>query len=179
MAFFTASPDSDRPARPARFGLIFGALLLTGFGIVLTPPVQSAGASLSRGLVKVSHTLIQLCGGHAVREGAILHSASGFAVEMREGCNAINVTIFLWAAVLAFPAPWKWKLLGILAGTLMIQAINIVRFISLYYLGQYNMVWFDFAHNYLWESLIVMDTMVVFWLWVNQVLQRRPTHAIA
>jgi hypothetical protein len=46
-----------------------------------------------------------------------------------------------------------------------------VRFISLYYLGQYSRSWFDFAHLYLWESLIVLDTMVVFWLWTRLVFR--------
>lgn len=35
------------------------------------------------------------------------------------------------------------------------------------------MAWFDFAHAYLWESLLVLDTMVIFWLWVNRVAQHR------
>ena len=56
---------------------------------------------------------------------------------------------------------------GLTAGSLIIQALNIVRFISLFYVGQYSMTWFDFAHAYLWESLLVLDTMVVFWLWVK------------
>lgn len=50
--------------------------------------------------------------------------------------NAINVTILLWSAVLAFPAPWKMTALGLVAGTIIVQALNIVRFISLFYLGQ-------------------------------------------
>ena len=44
----------------------------------------------------------------------------------------------------------------------------LARFISLFYLGQYSMTWFDFAHAYLWESLLVLDTMVVFWVWVKR-----------
>ena len=91
--------------------------------------------------------------------------------------NAINVTILLWSAVLAFPAPWKMKAFGLAVGTVVVQALNIVRFISLFYLGQYSMAWFDFAHAYLWESLLVLDTMVVFWLWVNRVAQHRGAHA--
>ena len=88
---------------------------------------------------------------------------------MRDGCNAINVTILLWSAILAFPAPWKMKALGLAAGSAIVQALNIVRFITLFYLGQYSATWFEFAHAYLWESLLVLDTMVVFWLWVNRV----------
>jgi hypothetical protein len=40
------------------------------------------------------------------------------------------------------------------------------------------MSWFDFAHSYLWESLLTLDTMVVFWLWVNRVTRLgAATHA--
>ena len=157
--------------RPLRFVLIFVCCLLLGFGLLLTPPVQKVDGQFSQTLVKVSHRLILLCGGHAVREAAILRAPGGFAVEMRDGCNAINVTILLWSAILAFPSTWKMKVLGLLAGTAIIQAINILRFITLFYLGQYSLTLFDFAHSYLWESLIMLDTMVVFWYWVNRVLR--------
>jgi exosortase/archaeosortase family protein len=63
------------------------------------------------------------------------------------------------------------KFWGLLAGSIVIHAINIVRFISLFYIGQYSASWFDFAHSYLWESLLILDTMVVFWVWVNHVLR--------
>jgi exosortase H (IPTLxxWG-CTERM-specific) len=90
---------------------------------------------------------------------------------MKDGCNAANVTVFLWSAMLAFPSPWKTKVWGFLAGGIVIHAINILRFISLFYLGLYSRYWFDFAHAYLWETLLVLDTVVVFSLWVNRVSQ--------
>ena len=154
--------------RPARFAAIFAGFLLLAFGVLLTPPVQALDLRFSQALVWLSHALVVALGGHATRDAAILRSSSGFGVEMRDGCNAVNVTILLWSAILAFPASWKSKAWGLLAGTAIVQALNIVRFISLYYVGQYNMVWFDFAHAYLWESLLVLDTMVVFWLWVKR-----------
>jgi exosortase H (IPTLxxWG-CTERM-specific) len=157
--------------RPARFAALFSACCLAGVGMLLLPPVQILDGQFSQTLVKVSHNLIGICGGSAMREGAILRAPSGFAVEMKDGCNAVNVTILLWAAVLSFPAPFKMKVLGLLAGSLIIQLLNILRFISLFYIGQYSATWFDFAHSYLWESLLVMDTMVVFWLWVNRVFK--------
>lgn len=164
--------------RPFRFVLIFTGCSLFAFCMVLTPLVQPVDARFSQVLVKVAHSIILVCGGHATRDGAILRAPGGFAVEMRDGCNAINVTILLWSAVLAFPAGWKKKVLGLVAGSAIVQVLNIIRFISLFYLGQYSMTWFDFAHAYLWESLLVLDTMVVFWLWVNRVVRLGgPTHA--
>jgi exosortase H (IPTLxxWG-CTERM-specific) len=159
-----------RSHRPARFAVTFALCFLLGIGVLLTPVVQALDVRFSSALVQVAHGLIAVCGGKARVEGAVLRDpASGFAVEMRDGCNAVNVTILLWSAVLAFPAPWRLKGLGLLAGSLILQAVNIARFISLFYIGQYSMTWFDFAHGFLWESLLVLDTMVIFWLWVNRV----------
>jgi len=165
--------------RPARFTVVFVVCFLAGIGLLLLPPVQALDAQFSRALVTLSHGLIGICGGKATLEGAILRSPGGFAVEMRDGCNAVNVTILLWSAVLAFPASWRMKALGMIAGSLVIQALNIVRFISLFYIGQYSAAWFDFAHGYLWESLLVLDTMVVFWLWVSRVNRSAISNAAA
>lgn len=162
---------------PLRFAVVAGLLFLTGVGVLLLPPVQAADAQFSRLLVKLSHGLIGLCGGKTLLEGAILRAPGGFAVEMKDGCNAVNVTILFGAAVLAFPARWRMKAWGLLAGSLIIQILNLVRFISLFYLGQYSAAWFDFAHSYLWESLLMLDTLVIFWLWVNRVFRTAAPRA--
>ena len=159
--------------RRFRFVLIFAFCSMFTFAVLLTPPVQFLDVRFSRALVGVSQQLISICGGHATRDDAILRAPGGFGVEMRDGCNAVNVTILLWSAILAFPASWKTKALGWLAGSVIIQVLNIVRFVSLFYLGQFSLPWFDFAHAYLWESLLMLDTMVLFWLWVNRALRTR------
>jgi exosortase H (IPTLxxWG-CTERM-specific) len=165
--------------RPLRFLFIFAVCLLIGFGVLMTAPVQKADVSLSPWLVGIAHKVVLVCGGHATREAAILRAPSGFGVEMSYGCNAVNVTILLWSAVLAFPASWKMKALGLAAGSVIIQIVNILRFISLFYLGQYSMTWFDFAHTYLWETFLMLDTMVVFWFWVSRVQRNEARYASA
>lgn len=161
-----------KPRRARRFAVVFSVCFPFGFAILLVPPVQTLDVQFSRMLVRCSQALISVCGGKAILDGAILRSPDGFAVEMRDGCNAVEVTILLWAAVVAFPATWRLKLAGLIGGSFVIQVVNIFRFISLFYLGQYSVRWFEFAHSYLWESLILLDTIVIFWLWVNRV-----THA--
>jgi len=164
-------PAAGRNIRPVKFALIVFSCFIFGSAVLLTVPVQRVDRLFTQGLVALSHKIITICGGHATRQGAILRSPGGFAVEMRDGCNAVNVTILLCSAVFAFPAPWKMKALGILGGATLIQVVNLFRFITLFYLGQYSMPWFEFAHAYLWESLIVLDTVVVFWYWAMHVLR--------
>jgi exosortase H (IPTLxxWG-CTERM-specific) len=121
-----------------------------------------------RALTHAAGIIIHLCGGHASADGAILrHPITGLAVEMKQGCDGVNVTLLLCAAVLAFPAAWSLKAKGLLLGCVAIQLVNLVRFISLFYLLQYSQIWFDFAHAYLWESLIMLDALGIFWLWVR------------
>jgi len=153
--------------RPLRFALIFAACFLTAIGLLKTPPAQAVDVRFTSGLAWVSHAVVRCCGGHAELQGAVLRDpAGGFAVEMKDGCNAVTVTLLLWAAIVAFPAAWRLKAAGVLAGALIIQAVNIVRFISLYYIGQYNYRLFEFAHQYLWECLLILDVVVIFRLWV-------------
>mgnify|MGYP003693538809 CR=1 FL=1 len=46
------------------------------------------------------------------------------------------------------------------------QGLNIVRVISLFYLGQWNMQVFEWAHLYVWQALIMLDVLVVWLVWV-------------
>lgn len=115
---------------------------------------------------------------HAIAHGKILQSTtSGFAISIERGCNGVEAVIILISAMLAFPASWKHKLAGIGIGFLAIQAMNIVRIISLFYLGQWSRLWFDWFHLYLWQALIVLDALVVFLVWLRY-LPRRQTQAL-
>ena len=53
-----------------------------------------------------------------------------------------------------------------------VQAANLLRVISLYYLGQWNMEAFEFAHLYLWQALIMLDVLVVWLLWIRAVARQ-------
>ncbi len=179
-----SSSSLDRPedARrlPGRFLLLFGVSALLGYAFVSLPWIRPGVQSFDRALVQISGALIHLFGGRAGNGGTILRDpVSGLAIEMKDGCNGINVTVLLCSALLAFPAPWARKLEGVLLGCTAIQSVNLLRFISLYYLLQYNEAWFDFAHEYLWESLIMLDALAVFWMWVQFVFRKAPVHAEA
>ena len=58
------------------------------------------------------------------------------------------------------------------------QGLNIVRVISLFYLGQWNFEVFEWAHLYVWQALIMLDVLVVWLVWVRMLprdrRRRRP-----
>ena len=48
--------------------------------------------------------------------------------------------------MVAFPASVKHKIIAIVAGFFFVRALNIVRNISLFYLGQWNYTVFEWFH---------------------------------
>jgi exosortase H (IPTLxxWG-CTERM-specific) len=146
---------------------IFAIAAVVQFAILLAPWARPAVDGFSWTLVHLSARLINSLGGHALSSDMKMWSpATGFIIEMKDGCNGVNVMILLWSAVIAYPVARSAKLVGMVAGAIAIHAVNFFRFISLFYLGQYKQSWFEFAHLYLWETLIMLDAMIVFGLWV-------------
>src|SRR5689334_22268084 len=151
----------------ARFLWLFPLWLVVGFGLLETHYGRPAVDAWTRWLVQASALAVRIAGGSAAAHGNLLQNPStGFSIAVEDTCNASNVVVLLCAAVLAFPATWMKKLKGIAAGTTALLAINLLRIVSLFYLGQYDPAWFEFAHLYLWEGLMMIVTLVLFWMWV-------------
>ncbi|MGA2769969.1 MAG: exosortase H [Bryobacteraceae bacterium] len=163
-----------RKNRMLRFLVLFPILLAVGFCGLLIPFLHPVVTGFTRGLVEISAIVIRLFGGNATAHQVVLRNPSnGFAMEVLDVCNGDDVTVLLWAAILAYPASWLQKGEGLLAGTVAIHVINFLRVISLFYLGQYNRQWFEFAHQYVWESVFVLLTLTIFWTWVRRMAAPR------
>lgn len=159
-------------ARKSRtFVPLFAVAALAQFAILLASPVRPFIDGFSAWLAAASASLIRMVGGACQQNAAILTHPGGFTMEIRDGCNGVNVVILLWAAIVAYPSGWKWKLAGLGGGFAAIQFLNFVRLISLFYLGQHNRPVFEFAHLYLWETLIIIDALVVFGLWCRRAVR--------
>lgn len=152
-----------------RFFVLFLVLQAALFGAELTPWAQAYFVvPWTNAIAAVSAWLVTVFDPNVVAMGKVLRStANGFAVSIESGCNGVEACIVLVAAVLAFPAPWRNKLIGLFAGILAVQGLNIVRVISLFYIGQWNLKAFEWAHLYVWQALIMLDVLVVWLVWVR------------
>jgi len=161
--------------RSVRFVLLFAAYFLAGFALLRTPFADPVSAGITNLVTEVSAFLIRLFGGQATANGDLLAgSVSTHVIRVADGCNGLHVSILLWAAVAAFPASLARKVKGLAAGTAIIHAANLLRVISLFYLEPHGGAWFDFAHLYLWEALIVLGVFAFFGLWAQRVYQPAP-----
>lgn len=162
-----------------RFLISFFVIQGVLFTLELLRPVQDAVIiPWTALLARVSAAMIMVFDeGVVTRDVIIQDLGSGFAVSIQAGCNGVEAAIVLIAAILAFPATWRYRLLGIAVGVTAVQGLNLVRIISLFYLGQWNMTAFEWAHLYLWQALIMLDALIVFLVWIR--MQPKPVSHVA
>ena len=157
----------------ARFAVTFVLVLVVLFGLELTPPGQAIVRPWTGGVAAASAAVVRAFDGSALAQGKTLYDPrSGFGVTIEAGCNGVEAMLVLLAGILAYPAPWRARLAGLAVGTVAIQALNLVRIVSLFYLGQWNYAWFEWAHLYVWQALIMLDALVVWLLWMRSVGRR-------
>jgi len=152
-----------------RFVFVFLAVLLGLFTLEMLMPVQThVIIPFTTGLAKLSAALILPFDSTVIAYGKILQfKDSGFAVSIEAGCNGVEAAIVLIAAIVAFPGAWLDRLIGIALGFIAIQIMNIARIISLFYLGDWNLEFFEWIHLYLWPTLIMLDVLVVFVIYIR------------
>lgn len=164
-----------------RFILIFVGVLVALFTVEMLRPVQEhVIVPFTSWLATISAALITPFDDSVIAYGKVLQfQDTGFAVSIEAGCNGVEATIVLIAAVVAFPGTWRQRLAAIGIGFVAIQAMNILRIISLFYLGNWDMDIFSWVHLYLWPTLIMLDVLVVFIFYLRYLSQRVPRHAPA
>ncbi len=152
----------------ARFFTLFTVIGLCALAALTLPVVREFIVDpFNLAVTNVAGLVVRALGTDVSISNDVL-AIRGFAVRVMEPCNALEATLVLWAAVLAFPSAWMYKAKGLLFGALAIHSLNTLRVVSLLYLGAYDRTWFDWAHSYLWELLIMSDVLVVFlaWIWL-------------
>lgn len=157
-----------------RFFCFFLLIIIILFGIETTKYAQELViVPFTTGIAHVSASFLRLFDSHIASHGVIIwNTVSGFAVKIEEGCNGVEAGLILIAAIISFPSSWLQKLVGIGVGILLVQILNLVRVISLFYLGQWNKDAFEWAHLYLWQALIILDVLVVFLYWMHWVAKQ-------
>jgi exosortase family protein XrtM len=88
-----------------------------------------------------------------------------FAVAIRRGCDAVEPTWLLCAAILAFPGSFRNKLVGMMAGLVILQLLNLVRIVTLYLIGTHFPSFFPSAHLEIWPTLFILMAITIFVGW--------------
>ena len=96
-------------------------------------------------------------------------SSPYFSIAVNRGCDAIEASAIFVAALLAFPAKWKQKLKGLIKGLLILSVINLVRIVSLFFIGRYYPDFFEFVHVDIWQIIFIILALVLWLDWVKTI----------
>lgn len=159
-----------------RFVASFIVFATVGFLLQVLPFVdRELVAPFILGITTVAGQLIDVFGGSVeIIRDHLRSPVNGFAVKVDNGCSGLEATILVCAAVLAFPTTWKMRAVGVVACSAAILGVNLIRIISLFYIGQYSMAWFEWAHLYAWDILIMVDGIIALILWIRYTLSKTP-----
>lgn len=160
-------PVSSR-RRSVGFLVRFVVLLVVFYFIVASRPVNDTViVPFTAGIASVSAKLLNALGENAEVAGTEIRSSS-FGVNIENGCNGVETALLFGAAVLAFPASWSRRLLGLLAGFVAIQILNLVRVITLFWIGLHRPALFNSSHTVIWQSVVVLFGVLLFLFWASR-----------
>lgn len=146
--------------------LFFILLVLFEVPLLLEPVDRVLVQPFTAGIAAVSGAVLNLFG-QTVRVSGTLVSGTCFTVNINNGCNGLEATLFLVAAVLAFPASWRDRAIGGATGIALIQGVNLVRVLSLYLIGCYRRDWFDTFHLAIWQTIVFAVAILFFANWTR------------
>lgn len=153
-----------------RFIIIFLALLAAFEFLLLIDVVdRHVVRPFTASIASVATTIIRWNEAGARVNGTMI-SAPCFAVDLHNGCNGLEATFFIMAAVIAFPATWTTRLIGVVAGATLIQAANLLRVVTLFHIGCRHRAWFETFHLAVWQTVIFALAAGFFMIWSRRSL---------
>ena len=159
------------------FGLKFGLLVVLLYVLLALPFFDRMLYAYLEANAWLSNILLHAFGQHTRVLNDVVISSPKFAIAIRRGCDAVEPTWLLCAAVVSFHASWRHKLLGMAAGIVFLQLLNLARIVSLYCIGIYFPAFFNSAHIEIWPTAFIAAAIFLFVGWIRWSSQHPPSHA--
>ena len=152
-----------------RTGLVFSGLL-AGITALLVWVLGNGSVVtfLQTAVARTTSVVLNLFGNQTQVVGHTIVS-SRFNVEVITACTGLYVATVFLAAVLAYPARFVAKLVGVAYGIAGISLLNVIRLVSLFYIGVHFPDFLERAHLLVWQSLVIVFALFLWLLWAEKV----------
>ncbi len=117
-------------------------------------------------LAQASVFLLKLIGTETKAVSTLIVSPQ-FTVDIKAGCTGIEPIIILISAIFAFRTSWKERCYGAFWGIVVLQGVNLIRVVSLVYLGINHPRYFSDAHTYIWQIVFIALSLFLWMLWAK------------
>jgi exosortase H (IPTLxxWG-CTERM-specific) len=179
----TKSDSAGKKEKPKtisikRFVITYIALMLAFFFVAWFKPIHNiidVNDVYTKSVVVLSSKILRLTGVSCTYQGSII-ALPALSLDVKFGCNGLEAVMIYAIAVVAYPAHWKKKLVGIAAGFLVLQAANILRILLLAYSGIHLKGLFQFIHVYIAQGIMIALALAVFFLYLNYAKKVETAH---
>jgi len=113
--------------------------------------------------------------GVAITVDGTLVSSSVFAMRIGHECTSIVPMVLLICAAIAYPSRIKQKLFCIALGLPVLFILNLIRTVSLYYVGVHIIDYFDMMHYVIWQSVMILAVLAIWLFWAGRLANVRTT----
>jgi len=149
-----------------RFCVLFALYTVVVF-VCLYTAQDALAVPLDSHFAWITAQVLRLVGNQSSASGPVV-SLSHFAVEIKNNCNAIYEVGLYTAAVCAYPASWRDRLLGMLLGAGVLYVVNVLRLMTLLTVGLLYPSWFEVIHLYVWQTLFLVVATTCWIAWVSR-----------
>lgn len=118
-----------------------------------------------------SNWVLIIFGQHSHVSGTTIQS-SAVALTIMRGCDALDPILVLCSGILAYPACWRSKAIGLCIGIPALCIINVLRIVSLYAIQLKAPALFDPVHLDIWPVIFVLLAGLLLIGWMRWALKQ-------
>ena len=96
----------------------------------------------------------------------------GISLNVIDECTGIYELFVYAGCVMAYPTSPGKKLAGVAFGIPAIFGINMVRLLSLAFVGMWFPSIFSYVHYYLWQVTLILLVVFVMLVWIEKIVKR-------
>ena len=149
-----------------RFGFTFLGLAFLFNTAVLLPVWEKPMVGFVNANAHIASFILNLVGERSHALGGIIYSPQ-YAITVLPACTAVEFSGIFCAAVAAFPTLWSRKIIGMAAGVALLTALNLLRIISLYFVGVHLTSLFTTMHEQIWGVIQIPAIVLLAIAWAQ------------
>ena len=150
----------------------FVTVIVVLYAIIAVRPVNDRVVEPFTGLLATATATIVDLAGMEARQYETIIKTKTHAVDIKNGCNGLEAIILVVAAMVAFPASARARILGILGGFLFVQSFNVLRLATLVWIGEHHRELFELFHVAIMQTLVILVSVAFFVYWSRNVATR-------
>ena len=160
--------DLTKTLSVKRFAITYLVLMILFFLLIALEPIQNVidlNGLYTKAIIFITAKILDIMGILCMCQGSVI-TISGISLDVKFGCNGLEAVMIYTVGIISFPATWKKKLLGIVAGFIVIQIINIIRIVALAYSCIYFKTFFEYIHIYIAQGMMIAVALGIYLLWI-------------